>query len=120
MSSHRGADPHRSTHELFAAPGLELAAGALVEVLGEARGQSHDRQRRVDRERARVKRAVAHVQALDLVRLAVGVDDRGGRIVAHPAAALHVGGGQSRPQDLRGAGGFEDLGRELAGGVDAI
>ena len=81
----------REVREVAAALGHgEVAVRVGVEVRGEAARERHDRQRRVDRERARDERAVADVEPLDVPGLRVGVDDRARRVAAHAARPLHV------------------------------
>ena len=100
------SDEQRGLHAPLAS---EVAVRVGVEVVGEPGRERHDRQRRVDGQRARDQRAVADEEALDVVRLAVPVDDRARRVVAHPARALDVRGGEPGPADLRRARGLEHV-----------
>ena len=63
---------------------------------------------------------VADEEPLDLVRLAVAVDHRSSRVVAHAATALDVGRRDARPADLSRARGFEDLSTGLQHRVESL
>ena len=78
----------------------EVAVRIGVEVFGDPSRERHDRQRRVHGQRARDERGVADEEPLDLVRLAVAVDHRSSRVVAHAATALDVGRREPGPADL--------------------
>ena len=90
-----------------------------VEVRGEAGRERHDRERRVDRERVRDERAVAHVEPLDVPGLRVRIDDRALRVAAHAAGPLHVRRDQAGPADARGPGLEQHLAREVERAVGA-
>ena len=91
----------------------EVAVRVGVDALGDPRRERHDRQRRVHGQRARDERRVADEEPLDLVRLAVAVDHRPRRVVAHPAAALDVRRREAGPADLLRARSLEHLAAEV-------
>jgi uncharacterized hydrophobic protein (TIGR00271 family) len=74
----------------------ERLPGALEEVLADPDRVGHHGQGRVHRADAREEAGVSHVQVVDLVRLAVGVEHRGRRVGAEPAGAGLVGHARDR------------------------
>src|SRR6187200_1426986 len=74
---------------------VAIASGGLAEplreVLADTDGVGHRRQRRVHRADAREEAGVDDVQVVELVRLAVDVEDRGLRVRAEPTRPSLVG-----------------------------
>ena len=98
----------------------EVAVRVGVEVFGDPSRERHDRQRRVHGQRARDERRVADEEALDVVRLAVAVDHRPRRVVAHPAAALDVRRREPCPADLLGARRLEHPAAEIERRIESL
>ena len=72
-----------------------LLARGLDQLVGEPQRQRRDRRRRVHARRRRPDAAVEDVQVRDVVRAALGVDDRRRRVVAHHRRAEQVPAGRA-------------------------